>query len=76
MELADFMERVGATDTTVALVVKRNRSTIWRIRRHETKPDFETLIRLNQWADRVARDLHLQVDERLTWDHLLSDDAA
>ena len=76
VHLEDFMERVGVDDAGVAEAVRRDRSTISRIRRQKVRPDGETLLRINAWATDVASKKRLLVRERLSWDHLLDDAAA
>lgn len=76
MDLQTFMDEVGVEDTDVADAVGKDRSTISRIRRKRFRPDAETLLLLNAWADEIAKRKRLRVRERLTWDYLLSDDDA
>ena len=70
MELTRFMQRVGASDQEVAAAIDRDRSTISRIRRKVFDPDARTLLRLNCWADEVARRKRLRRSEWLSWDYL------
>lgn len=43
MKLADWMETTGTTDAGLAEKVKRDRSTVTRWRRGQTRPDWEAL---------------------------------
>lgn len=66
------MERVGVDDEKLAQAIERDRSTVSRIRRGKVKPDAETLLRLNAWAEEIAREKRIPRREWLSWDHLLT----
>lgn len=51
MHLADYMAQRGLDDQRVADEVGTDRSTISRIRRRKTRPDWQTIRRLRQWSD-------------------------
>ena len=67
------MKRIDADDDAVAAAISRDRSTVSRLRRGIVKPDAETMLRLNQWAEEEARKRRLPRREWLSWDYLLTE---
>ncbi len=70
MEFAEFLERVDAKPADVARETGRHPSTIGRIRDKGQRPDGDTLLAIQEWADRLALKLELDASEWLTWDYL------
>jgi hypothetical protein len=71
MDLERFMQATDTTDAELAEIVKRDRSTISRIRRKVVVPNGVTLTLLNAWANELRRGPPpLSAECRLTWLHL------
>lgn len=51
MRLAEFMEEVGWTDVTLAELVKRDRSNVFRWRLGKTRPDFDALVAIEKLSE-------------------------
>ena len=68
MDLEQFMEVTETSDVELAGIIRRDRSTVSRIRRKVVVPDGITLTRINEWADRECdRKPHSLKNRRLTW---------
>lgn len=75
MDLAHFMEEVGARVIDVARAAKIDAAIVVRVRDRQQVPSGITMVKLNRWAKGLVKAKRLSPKKMLTWDHLL-DDAA
>lgn len=68
VDLNGFMALVNVDDAALAVIVGCNRSTISRIRRRKTRPESATLMRIQAWADDLAKRRRMRLTQRLRWD--------
>jgi hypothetical protein len=76
LDLAEFMETVGARVTDVARESGVDKAIVSRIKDRAQDPTGATLLKLTRWADSVARRKRLPRTKHLSFDYLLDGDAA
>ena len=76
LDLAEFMDAVGARVTDVAREADVDKGTVSRIKDGLQAPTAATALKLSRWAESVARRKRMPRSQWLSWDHLLDGDAA
>tara|TARA_B100000749_G_C18422829_1_gene464257 strand:- start:207 stop:449 length:243 start_codon:yes stop_codon:yes gene_type:complete len=70
-KLRSFRHAVGATSREVADAVGINQSTLVRIELGDREPLLSTALRIEAWADGVAKKKRLPLDQRLLLEDLV-----
>lgn len=55
MTLEKFMEIAGLTDQTLADLIKRDRTTVTRLRNGSIKPSFEVMVALEKATEGLVK---------------------
>jgi plasmid maintenance system antidote protein VapI len=68
MELADFLAKLDVSQTAVAEAIGITQATISRIAARKQRPDGDTLLRIQRWADTIARQQQINPADWLSWE--------